>query len=144
MTVTYKQFIIDDCYLKAFYFWWLHFKTRFFLQYFKTQFHPVTVFEGPSLKTITYWKCYLLFSSAGSWSSPRWPETWGQAQVCLKMESGRMAGFFQQPSSFTSKDYWMGVTQSIANKKLYAMRSNIKQGLFHQFKGMYINTTSVY
>ncbi len=48
------------------------------------------------------------------------------------------------PSGFTPKDYWMGVAQSLANKKLCAMRSNIKHSLFHQFKGMYINTTSVY
>jgi hypothetical protein len=47
------------------------------------------------------------------------------------------------PSGFTPKDYWMGVARSLANEKLCAMRSNIKQSLLHQFKGMYINTTSV-
>jgi len=47
------------------------------------------------------------------------------------------------PSGFIPKDYWIGVARSLANEKLCAMRSNIKQSLFNQFKGMYINTTSV-
>jgi hypothetical protein len=49
------------------------------------------------------------------------------------------------PSDFTPADYWMGVARSLVNKKMCAMLlSNIKQSLFHQFKGMYIKTTSVY
>ena len=39
---------------------------------------------------------------------------------------------------FTKEDYWMGVVRSLANDKLCAMRSNMKQGLFNQFKGMIV------
>ena len=43
------------------------------------------------------------------------------------------------PSGFTPKDYWKGGARSLANDKLCAMRAHIKQGLFHQFKGMYVH-----
>ena len=48
------------------------------------------------------------------------------------------------PSGFIPKDYWMKVTLSLSSDKLCAMRSNIKQGLFYQFKGMCSNVSFVH
>jgi hypothetical protein len=71
------------------------------------------------------------------------PEKWHKWSENSKSICQRIMAIVGLPSGFTPEDYWMGVARSLANEKLCAMRSNIKQSLFHQFKGMYINTTSV-
>jgi hypothetical protein len=66
---------------------------------------------------------------------------WSENSKSICQHIMAIVGF---PSGFTTKDYWMGVARSLVKEKLCAMRSNIKLNLFHQFKGMFINTTSVY
>jgi hypothetical protein len=41
------------------------------------------------------------------------------------------------PRGVTREDYWNGVAVSLANNKLCAMRSNMKQTMFNQFKGRF-------
>jgi hypothetical protein len=38
---------------------------------------------------------------------------------------------------FTKEEYWLGVARTMTNDKLCAMRSNMKQAMFEQFKGMF-------
>jgi hypothetical protein len=79
-----------------------------------------------------------------------WPHVKLMPKKCQKWSENsksicqRIMSIVALPSGFIPKDYWMGVARSLANKKMCAMRSNIKKSLFHQFKGMYMNTTSVY
>ncbi len=72
------------------------------------------------------------------------PQKWHKWSENSKSICQRIMAIVGLPSGFTQEDYWMGVARSLVNEKLCAMRSNIKQSIFHQFKGMYINTTSVY
>ena len=72
------------------------------------------------------------------------PKKWHKWSENSKLICQRIMDIVGLPSGFTPKDYWMGVARSLANKKLCAMSSNIKQSLFHWFKGMFINTTSFY
>ena len=45
------------------------------------------------------------------------------------------------PRGMTNEDYWNSVAVSLANNKLCAMRSNMKQMMFNQFKGTSIALT---
>ncbi len=72
------------------------------------------------------------------------PKKWHKCSENSKSICQRIMAIVGLPSGFTPEDYWMGVARSLVSKKLCAMRSNIKQSLFHQFKGMYINITSVH
>jgi len=40
------------------------------------------------------------------------------------------------PNGFTHEEYWLSIALSIANEKICAMRSNTKQAMFGQFKGI--------
>jgi len=40
------------------------------------------------------------------------------------------------PNGFTHEEYWCSIALSIANEKLCALRSNTKQAMFVQFKGI--------
>ena len=64
------------------------------------------------------------------------PEKWHKWNKNPKSICQRIMSVVGVPSGFTKEDYWMGVVRSLANDKLCAMRSNMKQGLFNQFKGM--------
>ena len=63
------------------------------------------------------------------------PEKWHKWSENPKSICQRIMAVVGLPSGFTQEDYWMGVAQSLANEKLCAMRANMKQGLFNQFKG---------
>ena len=66
------------------------------------------------------------------------PEKWHKWNDNPKSICQRIMSVVGVPSGFTKEDYWMGVVRSLANDKLCAMRSNMKQGLFNQFKGMIV------
>jgi hypothetical protein len=72
------------------------------------------------------------------------PEKWHKWSENSRSICQRIMEIVGLPSGFTNKHYWMGFARSLVNEKLCAMRSNIKQSIFHKLKGMYINTTSVY
>jgi hypothetical protein len=64
------------------------------------------------------------------------PEKWHKWNDNPKSICQQIMSVVGVPSRFTKEDYWMGVVRSLANDELCAMRSNMKQGLFNQFKGM--------
>ena len=72
------------------------------------------------------------------------PEKWHTWSNNKRIICQRIMLIVGLPSGFIPKNYWMGVARSIANNKLCAMRSNIKQGLFYQFKGMCSNVSFVH
>ena len=64
------------------------------------------------------------------------PKKWHKWSENSKIICQRIMSIVGLPSVFTLEDYWMGVARSLANDKLCLMFANVKQGLFHQFKGM--------
>ena len=66
------------------------------------------------------------------------PEKWHKWSDNSKSICQRIMSIVGLPSGFIPEDYWMGVARSLVNDKLCSMRANIKQGLFQQFKGMYV------
>ena len=67
------------------------------------------------------------------------PEKWHKWSNNSKSICQRIMLIAGLPSRFTPEDYWTGVARSLANDKLCSMRANIKQGLFQQFKGIYVD-----
>ena len=67
------------------------------------------------------------------------PEKWQKWSNNSKSVCQRIMSIVGLPSGFIPEDSWMGVARSLVNDKLCSMRANIKQGLFQQFKVMYVN-----
>jgi hypothetical protein len=67
------------------------------------------------------------------------PKKWHKWSHKSKIICQRIMTMAGMPSGFTPADYWTGVARSLANDKLCSMRAHVKQGLFHQFKGMYVH-----
>ena len=63
------------------------------------------------------------------------PEKWHKWSEHPKSICQRLMSAVGVPNGFTSEEYWTGVARSLANDKLCALRSNIKQSMFNQFKG---------
>lgn len=63
------------------------------------------------------------------------PDRWHKWSENPKSICQRILAVIGVPNGFTHEDYWNGVTRSIANEKLCALRSNTKQAMFVQFKG---------
>ena len=63
---------------------------------------------------------------------PKW-EKWSDnpKSICQ-----RILGTIGVPRQVTKEEYWLGVGAKMANDKLCAMRSNVKQTMYKQFKGM--------
>ncbi len=59
------------------------------------------------------------------------PEKWHKWNDNPKIICQRIMSVVGVSSGFTKEDYWMGVVWLLANDKLCAMRSNMKQGLFN-------------
>jgi hypothetical protein len=62
---------------------------------------------------------------------PKW-EKWSDnpRSICQ-----RILGTIGVPRQVTKEEYWLGVGATMANDKLCAMRSNVKQTMYKQFKG---------
>jgi hypothetical protein len=67
------------------------------------------------------------------------PEKWHKWSDNCKSKFQHIMSIVGLPSGFIPEDYWMGVAQSLVNNKLCSMRANIEQGLFQQFKRMYMH-----
>jgi hypothetical protein len=67
------------------------------------------------------------------------PKKWHKWSDNSKSICQRIMFIVGMPSGFTPADYWMGVARSLNNDKFCSMRANIKQGLFHQFQGIYVH-----
>jgi hypothetical protein len=64
------------------------------------------------------------------------PEKWHKWSENPKSISQCIVNAIGVPKGFTKEDYWLGVAQTImTNDKLCAMRLNMKQTMFGQFKG---------
>ena len=66
------------------------------------------------------------------------PEKWQKWSDNSKSICQRIMSIVGFPSGFTPEDYWMGVAQSFVNDKFCSKHTEIKQGLFQQLKGMYM------
>lgn len=62
---------------------------------------------------------------------PKW-EKWSEnpRSICQ-----RILGTIGVPRNVTKEEYWLGVGATMANDKLCALRLNVKQTMFKQFKG---------
>lgn len=63
------------------------------------------------------------------------PDKWHKWSENPKSICQRILNAIGVPKGFTKEDYWLGVARTMTNDKLCAMRSNMKQSMFGQFKG---------
>ena len=66
------------------------------------------------------------------------PDRWHKWSEHPKSICQRILAMIGVPRGFTNEEYWTRVALSIANEKLCAMRSNTKQAMFSQFKGIVV------
>jgi hypothetical protein len=64
------------------------------------------------------------------------PHSWHKWSEHPKSICQRVLSVIGVPNGFTHEEYWSSIALSIANEKLCAMRSNTKQAMFSQFKGI--------
>jgi len=64
------------------------------------------------------------------------PDQWHKWCENPKSICQRVMAVVGVPTGFSNEEYWLGVARCIANEKLCALRSNTKQAMFGQFKGM--------
>jgi hypothetical protein len=66
------------------------------------------------------------------------PDRWHKWSEHPKSICQRVLAMIGVPRGFTKEEYWTRVALSIANEKLCALRSNTKQAMFSQFKGIVV------
>jgi hypothetical protein len=64
------------------------------------------------------------------------PSKWFKWSEHPKSICQRILSSVGVPRGVTKEDYWVGMAVSMANNKLCAMRSNMKQAMFNQFQGI--------
>ena len=64
------------------------------------------------------------------------PNKWHRWSENPKSICQRILSVIGVPSGFTDEGYWTQIALIIANDKLCALRSNTKQAMYSQFKGM--------
>ena len=63
------------------------------------------------------------------------PTKWEKWSEHPKSICQRILSSIGVPRQVTKEEYWLGVGATMANDKLCAIRSNLKQAMFKQFKG---------
>ncbi len=87
-------------------------------------------------RRVQLWGCLEIGVKQVLWPDVKMmPTKWEKWSEHPKSICQRILSLIGVPRQVTKEEYWLGVGATMANDKLCAIRSNMKQTMFKQFKG---------